>query len=345
MDIRESLESLVTGGTLSEIDAEAVFGSLLGGGLDEAQIGALLALIQSRVPTVAELTGAARVMRAHVTPVPITPKPGQVLIDTCGTGGAPKMFNVSTIAAIIAAAAGGAPDHPRILVAKHGNRSRTGRGSAEVLAALGVNIDAPPAAQARCLEQAGVCFCFAIHHHPAMKHAAAPRRSLGFRTIFNLLGPLTNPAGAIRQLIGVYAAEIVEPMAHTLAALGAERAIVAHGRDGLDELTTTVPTLLAHVEAGAVRPETIDPADFGVARATHDELRIEGLEPAVDAVRDILEGKPGPRRDIAVLNAAAALVVAGEADSLAAGFARAAAAIDSGAARRTLETLRAVSHG
>ncbi len=344
MDIHETLDHLIAGRPLAESEAEALFSSLLDGKLDDAQIGALLALIQTRGPAVSELIGAARVMRAHVTPVPVSTGPGQVLIDTCGTGGAPKMFNVSTVAAIIAAAAGGAPDAPRVLVAKHGNRSRTGRGSAEALAELGVNIDASPETQAACLEQAGVCFCFAIHHHPAMKHAAGPRRSVGFRTIFNLLGPLTNPAGARRQLIGVYAKELVEPMARTLAALGAERAIVAHGLDGLDELTTSAPTLLAHVEDGSVRMQEVDAQAMGISRASHDQMRVEGLEAAAETARAILEGQPGPRRDIAVFNAAAALLVAGAVDSLEHGIEASADAIDSGATARTLKSLCTASH-
>jgi anthranilate phosphoribosyltransferase len=344
MDIHDTLRSLVAGQTLAESEAEAVFSSLLDGKLDQAQIGALLALIQSRGPAVSELIGAARVMRAHVTPVPVSPAAGQVLIDTCGTGGAPKMFNISTVAAIIAAAAGGAPDAPGVLVAKHGNRSRTGRGSAEVLAAMGVNIDADPATQAACLERTGVCFCFAIHHHPAMKHAAAPRRSVGFPTIFNLLGPLTNPAGARRQLIGVYAKELVEPMAQTLAALGAQRAIVAHGLDGLDELTTSAPTLLAHVESGVVRLQEVDAQALGIPRAHHDQMRIEGLEAAAETAREILEGKAGPRRNIAVFNAAAALLVAGVVESLEHGIEASTDAIDSGATARTLKSLCDVSH-
>lgn len=344
MDIRPTLESLVGGATLSESDAETVFDALLGGLLDDAQIGALLALIQSRRPTTSELIGAARVMRRSVTAVPVAPRRDQVLIDTCGTGGAPKLFNISTVAAIIAAAAGGAPDAPRVLVAKHGNRSRTGRGSAEALAEMGVNIDATPEMQARCIEQVGVCFCFAIHHHPAMRHASGARKALGFRTIFNLLGPLTNPAGAKRQLIGVYAAELVEPMASALAALGAERAIVAHSDDGLDELSTCAPTLLAHVESGRVRTETVDSVDLGIARASHDDLRIDDLGDAARIAREILAGGPGPRRDIAVFNAAAALLVAGTAGSLGEGIEQAAASIDSGAAQRTLDRLCGVSN-
>jgi len=344
MEIRQILESLVDGQTLSETDAEAVFHALLEGQLEQAQIGALLALVQSRRPTVSELVGAAQVMRAHVTAVPVTPRSDQVLIDTCGTGGAPKLFNISTVAAIIAAAAGGAPDAPRVLVAKHGNRSRTGRGSAEALAELGVNIDASPETQARCLDEVGVCFCFAIHHHPAMRHASGPRKALGFRTIFNLLGPLTNPAAARRQLIGVYAEEMVEPMAAALAALGAVRAIVAHSRDGLDELSTAAPTLLAHVEAGSVRTEVVDSADLGIPRATHDQLRIDDLSSAARIAREILSGQKGPRRDIAVFNAAAALLVADATTSFAHGIELASAAIDSGATQRTLDRLCAISH-
>ena len=344
MEIHETLEHLVAGRTLAESEAEAIFSSLLDGKLDDSQIGSLLSLIQSKGPAVSELIGAARVMRAHVTPVPVSPAPGQVLIDTCGTGGAPKLFNVSTVAAIIAAAAGGAPEAPRILVAKHGNRSRTGRGSAEALAELGVNIDASPETQGACLEQAGVCFCFAIHHHPAMKHAAGPRRSVGFRTIFNLLGPLTNPASARRQLIGVYAKELVEPMAATLAALGAERAIVAHGLDGLDELTISAPTLLAHVEGGTVRLQEVDAQSMGIARASHDQMRVEGLEAAAETARAILQGQAGPRRDIAVFNAAAALLIAGVVDSLEHGIEASADAIDSGATARTLKALCDTSH-
>ncbi len=255
------------------------------------------------------------------------------------------MFNVSTAAAIIAAAAGGAPDHPRILVAKHGNRSRTGRGSAEALGALGVHVDAGPEVQAACLAQAGVCFCFAIHHHPAMRHASGPRRALGFHTIFNLLGPLTNPANAKRQLIGVYAHHLVEPMARTLAELGTEHAIVAHGLDGLDELTTTAPTKIARVQNGSVALETIDALDFGLARSTHADLQADGLDAAAEVVRSIVNGEHGPKRDIAVFNAAAALVVADHAPSFGAGIEQAAQAIDSGAARKTLDRLCEVSNG
>ena len=208
------ISDLLAGRVLSEHSTEQLFESLLSGQLDDQQIAAVLTFIQSRGVTVDELVGAARVMRRHVTRVPVN-VPGAVVIDTCGTGGAPKTFNISTAGAIVVA---GASPHrtgsgPHVVVAKHGNRSRSGRGSAEVLARLGVNVDATPAVQARCLREAGVCFCFAIHHHPATKYVAAARKSLAFPTIFNLLGPLTNPAGATRQLIGIYDRTAVEKMA------------------------------------------------------------------------------------------------------------------------------------
>ncbi len=340
MTIREALDTLVAGGTLSAAGAESVFEQLLQGQVEPAQIAALLSLLQSRAVSVDELVGSARAMRRHVTPVPVDTSLGGELIDTCGTGGAPKTFNVSTLAAIVAAAA--APGQVR--VAKHGNRSRTGRGSAELLAALGVNVDAPPAALARCLRDAGVCFCFAIHHHPAMRHAAPVRKSLGFPTIFNLLGPLTNPAGARRQVIGVYARSLVRPVAETLAALGAERAIVAHGLDGLDELSTTAPTALAHVEGGRVREEIVDAASLGVRRATLEELQARDLEDAARIARDVLSGAPGPLADIVCFNAAAALAVGSAACSLAEGMTLAAEALKSGAASQTLRSLAAASH-
>lgn len=344
MDTHATLAQLVTGRPLSASQAEALFECLLTGGLDDAQIGALLALIQARGPVADELIGAATAMRRHVTRVPIDPGAGQVLIDTCGTGGAPKVFNVSTVAAIVAVAAAGAPDQPAVLVAKHGNRSRTGRGSAEVLERLGVNVHASPEVQAECLRRAGVCFCFAIHHHPAMRYAAGPRKSLGFRTIFNLLGPLTNPAGARRQLIGVYDYALAEPMARCLSALGAHRAIVAHGMDGLDELTTCAESALIHVDQGSIRREHVRPSDLGITHSTHDRLAVGSLDQAAHVAESILRGEAGPHTDITLLNAAAALLVAGVASSLAHGMEKARAGIDSGRAWLVLARLREVSH-
>lgn len=337
---------LVAGDRLSEQESQAVFEALLGGGLDEAQIGAIIALIQCRGVTVDELVGAARAMREHVTPVPYTPKPGEVVIDTCGTGGAAKTFNVSTAAAIVAASATPEPGSgiERVVVAKHGNRSRTGRGSAEVLAGLSVNIEASPEAQARCLEEVGVCFSFAMRHHPAMRHAAGPRRSLGFPTIFNLLGPLTNPAGAKHQLLGVYEPRFVGLIAEALARLGSERAVVVHGAGGLDEVSTLGPSDAAWVADGGVTKQPIDPAGL-VPIGSIEALQARDLADGVRILKDVLDGASGSPRDIVVLNAAVALRVAGASADLGAGVAAAADAIDSGRASKTLQGLARLSGG
>ncbi|TVQ60695.1 MAG: anthranilate phosphoribosyltransferase [Phycisphaerales bacterium] len=339
--MRDTLAQLLDARPLDEAHAQRVFESIFRGEADDAQIGALLALIAQRGPTIDELVGAARAMRAHLTPVPYTPPETDALIDTCGTGGAPKTFNVSTAAALVVAAAHGAR---RVRVAKHGNRSRTGRGSAEVLGALGVNVDAPPEAQARCLDEAGLCFCFAIHHHPATRSAAPARQALGFPTIFNLLGPLTNPARAPRQLLGVYALRYTEPLAHALSRLGAERAVVVHSDDGMDEVSTLAPTRLAETHAGAVRTGVIDPSLFNFAPATLDDLRARDVPHAAQIIRDVLEGARGPARDIVLLNAAVALTVADAAPDLPSAFALASDAVDTGAATAALERLRTASH-
>ena len=344
MEIDRVPSRLVAGERLSEDEASTVFEALLSGELDEAQIGCILSLIQARGVTVDELVGAARAMRAHVTPVPFTPREGEVLIDTCGTGGAAKTFNVSTAAAIVAAAS--EPPHGsgirRVVVAKHGNRSRTGRGSAEVLAGLGVNIEASPEVQARCLKEIGVCFSFAMRHHPAMRHAAGPRRSLGFPTLFNLLGPLTNPARAPRQLLGVYRAEFVDLLAAALARLGSTAAAVVHGAGGLDEVSTLGPSEAAWVCAGQVHSSAISP-DGIVARGSLEDLQAKDLAHGVDIVRGVLAGDAGPTRDIVVLNAGVALVVAGMASDLGHAVELASAAIDAGRASRVLDDLAKLS--
>ncbi|MFN0131367.1 MAG: anthranilate phosphoribosyltransferase [Phycisphaerales bacterium] len=341
------LATLLDGTTLDEPSAEEAIGAILEGRLDAAQIAALLSLIQARGATVDELVGGARAMRRHVTPVPFD-EPGTIILDTCGTGGAPKTFNVSTVVALVTAAAGStahavAPGSPRVVVAKHGNRSRTGRGSAEVLAALGVNVDATPEVQARCLREAGVCFCFAIHHHPAARHAAPVRRALGFPTLFNLLGPLTNPARASRQLLGVYDARAARLVAEALARLGSERAIVLHSQDGLDEISLSAPTTLVHVEHGRTREESIDPATFGVPRATVESLTARDLDHATAIVRDVLADQPGPTHDIVRVNTAAALLAAGVVTDFGAGLVLAREAIASGAAASTLASIARVS--
>ncbi len=343
----DTLAQLVAGVPLTEAQSEAAFETVLRGEADAAQIASLLSLIQRRGATVDEIVGAARVMRRHVARVPTDSlAPGTRVVDTCGTGGAAKTFNVSTVAAIIAAAAGRSRG---VAVAKHGNRSRTGRGSAETLAALGVNIETDIHAQAACLAQVGVCFSFAVRHHPAMKHAAPVRAALGFPTIFNLLGPLTNPAGATRQLLGVYSPTLVEPMALALVRLGADRAMVVHARDGLDELSTTGPTTVADVSPGAVSRYEFDAADLGLPRVALDDLRAPDLAAAADLARSILinscAGPARAARDIALLNAAATLVVADAASGLAEGLALAREAVRAGAAADTLDALVRVSNG
>ncbi len=331
---------LIAGQSLSEDEARVVFDSMLTGELPETVIAAVLSLLAAKGPTVDELTGAARVMRAHVTAVPFTPGDDERLIDTCGTGGAPKTFNISTAAAIVAASVRA---DRRVVVAKHGNRSRTGRGSAEVLEALGVQVNASPEVQARCLAEAGVCFCFAIHHHPAMRHAGPVRRALGVPTIFNTLGPLTNPAGAQRQVIGVYDAALVPLLTQTLERLGAARALVVHGDDGLDEATLTTTSSAMMLSEGAIKAEKIDPRSVGLSLCALEALKADSVEAAAGIVRSVLDGEGGPTRDITLLNAALALEVAGVVEETREGIELAAEAIDSGRARSTLEVLARVS--
>lgn len=350
-DLTPTLKMLLAGQTLSADQAAAAFEAMMSGQSHHGEMGALLALLATRTPTADEILGAARVMRRHVDRVP-TVCPPESLLDTAGTGGAPKTFNVSTAAAIIAAAVMRAhkPVHAVSTapgaVAKHGNRSRTGRGSAEVLRQLGVNIDADRAVQAKCLDEVGVCFCFAIHHHPATRHVMPVRLALGFPTIFNLLGPLTNPAGARRQLMGVYDKRFLRPIAEALRDLGAIRAMVVHSRDGLDELSIAAPTYAVSVERDQVREMMIDPRELGLANAPLEAVTAKDLEHAGRMILDVLTGADrGPARDMALLNAAAAILVAGWADSLVDGLARAAEAVDSGAAHHTLQQLARVSQG
>lgn len=344
--MRDALRMLREGQTLPEEAARAAFDSMLEGASDDSQIREFLLAIQPRGPTVDELVGAARAMRARVTRVPYAPPAGESLIDTCGTGGTRKTFNVSTAAALVVAGASCLPGSARrVRVAKHGNRSRTGRGSAEVLAALGVNVDAPPEAQARCLDEAGVCFCFAIHHHPAARHAANARREIGAPTMFNLLGPLTNPALAPRQLLGVFAPRFVRPMAEALLRLGSERAMVVHSEDGLDEISTCAPTGFARVRGGAVETGTIDPAGFGVARAAIESLEAASVEDAAGMILRVLAGEAGPASDIVALNAAAALVEGGAAADMPSALALAREAVRAGHAARTLDALARASRG
>jgi len=323
VDLLPIFAKLLEGGTLSAAETSSAFHSLMRGEAHESEVGALLALLATRTPTSDELLGSFDPDR---------------IVDTAGTGGAPKLFNVSTVAAVIAAAAG----HGAFAVAKHGNRSRTGRGSAEVLDRLGVDVNCGRAQQARCLEEAHVCFCFAIHHHPATRHVIAARKALRFATIFNLLGPLTNPAGAKRQIMGVYADRFVQPVAEALRDLGSVRAIVIHSRDGFDEISLNAPTRLMHVERGDIREEEIDPQRLGFKTAAVRPAA--DLDEAAESFLAIIEGRDaGSRMDMAVLNAAATLVVAGGARSFEKGIDLSRAAIASGGAARTLCQLISIS--
>lgn len=338
------LRQLLDGQPLTRPEAERAFELVLTGHANEMQVAAMLSLLAVKGVTLNELVGGAVVMRRHVTRVAAPDDPRRPVLDTCGTGGAPKSFNISTAAAIVTAAARNtAGPVERVRVAKHGGRSRTGRGSAEVLALLGVNIDAPPDLQAACLDDVGVCFSFAVNHHPAMKFAAGPRKSLGFPTIFNLLGPLTNPAGARRQLLGVWDGRYAPMMAEALNQLGCDDAMVVHGLDGMDEITTGDQTFIARVSGGTVTTRTFDPIAIGIARAHRAQFAVETPESAAALIRAIVTPGPAPAiraaRDIVALNAAAALIVAGLTDRWEPALALANEAIDSGRASETLARL------
>lgn len=330
--MQQALGLIQAGISISGEDAESVFGQIMHGETTHAQIGALLMGLSIRGETADIIAGAARAMRAAATR--IVPR-AHGLIDTCGTGGdGASTFNISTTVAIVLAACG-------VPVAKHGNRAISSRsGSADVLESLGVKLDIAPQQVAECIDTVGIGFLFAPGHHPAMKHASAPRRELGMRSIFNLLGPLTNPAGAEYQVLGVYARDKLDLVAGALSRLGIRRALVVHGRDGLDEITTTCITDAVWVEQGQpLRPFEIDPHAFGMPIASAADLA--GGDAAANAViiRDILNGAQGAPRDIVLLNAAACLWVAGRTDGIAAGLRLAAEAIDSGQAEKTLNAL------
>jgi anthranilate phosphoribosyltransferase len=329
------LSVLASGRTLSAEESRDAFDRVMSGQASEAQIASLLTALAVRPggPTVDEIVGAARAMRSHALLVPVPPSLRAGVIDTCGTGGDHAgTFNISTAAAIIAAAAGAT-------VAKHGNRSVTSTsGSSQVLEALGVKLLVAPEVLSRCLAETRLCFCFAPAHHPAMKHAAPVRQQLGFRTIFNLLGPLTNPAGATRQLMGVYHPDLTQTLAQALQQLGAKVAMVVHG-SGLDELTIADASRLTTLRDGRIDTETILPEDLGLTRAPLEAIRAASVDQSAAAIRQVLAGQRGPHRSIACLNAAAALVVAGVARSLPIGLQQAYDAVDSGAARSTLDHL------
>ena len=328
MDAREALGAVAAGRTLTRIEAEAAMGSVMAGEATSAQLGALLAALAVRGETIEEIVGFAAGMRAAAIPVRVA----DGAIDTCGTGGDRSLsFNISTIAAIVAAAAGAR-------VAKHGNRAASSAcGSADVLEALGVKIELGPDAVATCVADVGLGFMFAPRFHPAMRHAGPVRREIGIRTIFNVLGPLANPAGVRRQLLGVPSIALAERMIAVLRELGAERALVVHGGDGLDEISPSGPTRTWELRDGTIHLGEITPEDAGLERAPNDSVR--GGDSLMNAAiaRRVLAGEPSGARTAVLLNAGAALIVAGVAADLREGAGMAARAIDGGAAAATLE--------
>lgn len=334
--VKTLLGKLMRGKDLSREEMGDLFGTLMTGGLSNVEMAAALGALSAKGETVEELVAAARVMRAHVTPVQCV----DGAIDTCGTGGdGISTFNVSTTAAIIAAAAGAT-------VAKHGSHTNTrASGSAEVFKALGIQLEADVKTMERCLAEARVAFLYAPRLHPAMKHAGPVRKQLGVRTIFNLLGPLTNPAGVKRQLLGVSHEDLTEKVCLVLQELGAIHAMVVYGLDGLCDLTITGETKISELKEGVISTYLVLPEDVGLERAELDALLVRSPEESAAAVQEILDGGRGPRRDHALLNAGAALVVAELADDLAAGIEMAGRAVDSGAGGETLARLVELSGG
>jgi anthranilate phosphoribosyltransferase len=337
MDIQKAIDVVSKFGHLQQEEAEAVMQQIMSGGATEAQIAAYLMGLRMKGETPDEITGSARAMRANAHRVPVTI--GADLLDTCGTGGDKSgTFNISTTVAFVAAGAG-------VSVAKHGNRAASSKcGSADVLAELGVNLDLTPQQVGQCVDEIGIGFLFAPKLHPAMKYAIGVRRELGMRTIFNILGPLTNPAGATRQLMGVFAPDLTDLLAHVLSQLGSKSAYVVCGYGSLDELTTTGPNHVSHLRDGKVTTADFDPEDYGFRGAHISEL-LGGDAPTNAAIlRGILSGEiHDAKRDVVLLNAAAALIAGGLTDDLRDGVRLAADSIDSGAALAKLDTLIAYS--
>lgn len=331
--LREILLKLCRREDLTRDESREAFTHIMSGQATEAQIGGLLVGLASKGTTVEELVGAATVMREKVIPVVSEPA-SAVVLDTCGTGGDVRgTFNISTAAAIILAAAG-------VRVVKHGNRSASSKsGSADVLEKLGVKLEVDSATLHNCLKESNICFAFARSHHPAMKFVAPARTALGIPTIFNLLGPLTNPGRAKHQLLGVFAPELTDRLAAVLRELGSERAWVVHAEDGLDELSTLGKTRISELRHGHITTWTFDPKAVGLSYARLSDLQVGSVDEAASALRQVLSGEPGPKREIAILNAAAALVIAGSCRDIAHGLIEAAEAIDTGRASSTLDTL------
>ncbi len=332
----QALQHVLDRADLSRADMQAVMRQIMTGEATPAQIGGFLIALRMKGESVDEITAAAEVMRALATPVCLRSQ--DYLVETCGTGGdASGTFNISTASAFVIAAAGG---H----VAKHGNRSVSSRsGSADVLEAAGVRLDLAPEQVAQCVDEIGVGVMFAPAHHSAMRYAIGPRRELGVRTIFNLLGPLTNPAGAPNQVLGVFSDEWLEPLARVLGQLGSRHVLVVHGADGLDEISLSGPTSIAELKGGMVQRFQVRPADFGIDEAPMDALKVANAEESLECIRWVLAGEPGPCADIVALNAGAALYACGLEGDLAAGVARAHAVLQSGAAAEKLSALVAYS--
>ncbi len=338
MDIKQAIAKVIDGHHLDEQEMTAVMRAIMSGAATGAQIAGFLVAMRMKGETVTEITAAAVVMRELASGVDISDLPNS--LDIVGTGGdASGTFNISTTSMFVAAAAG-------CHVAKHGNRSVSSKsGSADVLEAAGIRLDLTPDQVARCVREVGVGFMFAPAHHGAMKHAIGPRKELGVRTIFNILGPLTNPAGVPNQLLGVFREDLLEPLAQALQRLGSRHLLVVHSRDGLDEISIGDATEAAELKDGEIRRFSITPEAFGISRSPLDAIRVEGPQASLDMLRGVLENRPGPARDIVVLNAGAAIYAAGVAAGLEEGMRLADAVITGGEARNRLDRLVALTQG
>lgn len=336
MDIQAAIKALTERQDLTAEQMQSVMRTIMTGAATPAQIGGFLIALRMKGETVDEVVGAARVMRELATAVPVG---GEHIVDTCGTGGdGAGIFNVSTAAAFVVAAAGGQ-------VAKHGNRSvSSSTGSADVLEAAGVNLSLSPEQVANCITQLGVGFMFAPAHHSAMKHAIGPRREMGVRTVFNVLGPLTNPAGAPNQVLGVFSRAWLRPLAEVLQRLGSRHVMLVHAEDGLDEISIASPTYVVELKEGLISEYQLTPEQLGLKRAVLDSLVVDNAAQSLQLIRSVLAGEQSPAADIIKLNAGAAIYVAGLVDSLQAGVDCAAQILNSGAALHKLEALANVSN-
>ena len=334
--IRETIQKVVDGQDLTERETVDTMNEIMSGEATPAQVASFITALRIKGETIEEITGAARVMREKSTKIH-TKHP--FAVDTCGTGGdGSHSFNISTTAAFVVAGTG-------IPVAKHGNRAASSQsGSADVLKALGVNIEIGPEHVGACIDDVGIGFLFAVTLHGAMKYAIGPRREIGIRTIFNVLGPLTNPAGTQAQVVGVYAPALTQSLANVLKNLGSQRAFIVHGGDGLDEITTTTTTQVSELSDGEVNTYTLDPTELGIPTAQPSDLKGGTPEENAEMTLNVLRGEKGPKRDIVLLNAAAAIVAGGKAADIAAGLGTAAESIDSRRALEKLEGLKAKSN-